>query len=131
MLSREGVELRTDDDGDNFQSADEAAWILRARTYATSRVNFVLARYDPADLNTSWQVNEWATVIAARWLCTRRGNSPPESIQDLYEEAMKDMKEVRDGQAELADCGSRNVPWPTHSAVRVDHSYNVRKARVE
>lgn len=123
--------MRIDDDADAFSSAEETGWILRARTYATSRVNFLLSRYEPSELNTSWQVNEWATVVAARWLCTRRGNTPPASINTLYEEAMTDMKEVRDGKAELADCGARNVPWPTHSSIRVDHTYNLRKARVE
>lgn len=133
LMSQEGVDLRLDDDGSGAVSAAELAYLTtQGISYATSRVNwYCQGRYDNDQLNTSYLVNDWCTRLATYWLCTRRGNPAPKSIQDLRDEAIEEMKEVRNGMGMIPDLGTRNADWPAWSNVRVDPNYRLRKIRVE
>ena len=132
LFSTEGVELRLDDDGSGTVSAPELLRLTtQALNYATARCNmFLLGRYEPADLATSWVVNEWATYIACHWLSARRGN--PTLFGAQVEEVKKELAQVKAGQLNLEELGSRNPSWPTWSNTRVDSTnYRLRKIRVE
>lgn len=132
-LSAEGVDLRLDDDNDSLVSAGELARLTaRGLNVATARVKLYLQPvYDDADLATSWVVNEWATVVAARWLCGRRGNPVPGSVAKAYEEIIQEMQAVKARKLQLPDVGTRNPDWPAWSNVNVNWNYRFSKVRVE
>lgn len=133
ILSQEGVELRLDDDGSGQVASTELARLTtQGINYASSRVNFYcLAKYEASELAKSWLVNEWATIIAARWLCSRRGNSPPESLENLYEQVLEDLKGIRSDEAQIPDIGPRDAAWPAWSNISFDTRYQLRRLRVE
>ncbi len=141
LLSVVGVAARLDDDDDGTVGpTDEQLAMDQARNYATARVKFYcVARYDDLDLATSWMVNEWATVIAAHWICTRRGNPVPDSIKELMygdgtaanRGVMGDLADVRADKAKIPDIGTRNVEWPAWSNARVDPAYRLRQIRIQ
>ena len=132
LLSETGTTARVDDNGDNAQSATEAGYLDKAISWATDKLNFyLLSRYAADKLATSWVVNQWAVIFAARWLSQRQGNPPPGTINELYAEAIEDLKLVHSGAYEIPGIGTREVLWPVWSNVRVDTLYVLRKIRVE
>jgi hypothetical protein len=76
-------------------------------------------------------INDFATVIACRWLCSRRGNSVPKSIESLFKEVMEELKMIQRGETSLADIAERNINTPTWSNIRIQILNNVRKMAVE
>lgn len=140
LLSVVGVTARLDDDDTGAVSAPEQLAMEQARNYATARVKFYcVKKYDDLDLAASWMANEWATVIAAHWICTRRGNPVPDSIKELMygdgtannRGVMGDLADVRAGKATIPDIGTRNVEWPAWSNARVDPAYRLRQIRIQ
>lgn len=132
VLSEVGVDLRViDNAGFEAASAVEAGYITRALTQGTTKVKRYCNQYDPADLATTWSVNEWASIIAARWLCSRRGNPVPSSLEKMYDETMEELELVKGGTLLIEDIGYRSPAWPTLTNVRVDQRYRLRKVRVE
>lgn len=132
LLSEQGTLNRVDDNGDNAQSATETGYLDKSISWATDKLNFyLLARYAADKLATSWVVNQWAVIFAARWLSQRLGNQPPGTINELYDEAIEDLKLVHSGTYEIPGIGTREVMWPAWSNVRVDTLYTLRKIRVE
>lgn len=131
LLSEEGVGARLDDDQTGTVTvAEEARLTTYAVNYATTKVNdYALGRYAADDLDSSWTVNEWATIIAARWLCSRRGNPVPKSLQDMFEETMAELRMLRDKQYDLQDIAERTSTAPRWSNVRVDVRYRLRRIR--
>jgi len=132
LLSVDGETGSLDDDNDGSVNAVEQGYLTQAINWASDRVNFFcLPRYAAVDLANSWLVNNWTVICAGYWLSTRRGNPPPGSFADLYEDALKDMEMIRTGQAQLPGIGLRTNAWPAWSNVRVDQLYALRKIRVE
>lgn len=106
--------------------------LLKACYYGTATVNdYCLTRYDVNVLQTSWTVNRWATCLAARWVASRRGNAPPNSILEDVKEAMAELKQVKMGTMAISGCGTRTAGWPFFSNVRVDIGYDYARTRVE
>lgn len=129
LLSPDGEIGRLDDQ--NIGVVNQT-YLTNAINWATERVNlYCLPRYNAIDLAQSWLVNNWAVICAAHWLSTRRGNPVPHSFDDLYEEAIEDMKLIQKGQAQIPNIGLRTSAWPAWSNVRVDVLYTLRKIRVE
>lgn len=132
LYSVDGVLGRVDDNVSGTIAAPETTYITKALYWATSQVNFYcLAVYADSALATSYMVNEWATILACRWLSSRRANPIPESIEALYRSAIEDMKLVRSGTAQIPDIGARDAMFPAWSNVRVDVTSRLRKCRVE
>ena len=132
ILSPEGVNLRLDDDGAGTVSDDELDHMTyEAINQATAEVNlYCLPRYDASAIATSWNANRWTLAIAAAWLCTRRGNGVPKSIQAMCDRAYKQMELILEGKMPL-DVGSRNPDWPAWSNVIVRPEYQQSKIRVQ
>lgn len=131
ILSEEGVDLRVDDDDDGAVNETEQLMITKALNQAAAKVNQYCVRfYTPAVLATSWTVHEWASNIAARELCKRRGNPVPTSIEKEYEDTIEDMKAVAAGEP-IEDLVPRHQKGPRFSNGRVDTTYGVRKWRVQ
>ena len=87
--------------------------------------------YTTSDLATSWMVNYYASVIAARMLCMRRVNPTPESLMEAYGEVIQDLKDIKAMRLAFNEIGLRNAAWPAWSNVRVDCRYRLRQTRVE
>lgn len=139
LISALGVQLRLDDDGSGTVDEDEQRRMTRALNWATAKVKFyALTHYADADLATSHLVNDWATILAAHWLCSTRLNPVPDSIQGLAfgrggndRGVMGDLEDVRAKRAQIPDIGYRNVDWPAWGNVFVDARYRVRQIRVQ
>jgi hypothetical protein len=109
-----------------------SAWIGYACAYGTSYVNrYCQQLYDNTDLVNSWSVWQWASILAANWLCHRRNNAVPASLGDWVEETKDDLKQVKSGKMMIEDIGYRNTLSPIWSNFRVDRTYTLRQLRVE
>lgn len=98
----------------------------------TSKVKlYCNGRYDDSQLKLSGSVLNWATIVAAKFLCERRAQGCPKSIKAEYDEALEEMKMVMTGQMQLEDCGTRGVDWPAISNVTVNPAYEYNRVRVE
>lgn len=141
LLSAEGVDLRLDHNGDGEISDTELDLLgVRAIQYATSRVNlYCQPAYAASELVKSYLVNEWATILAAHWLCSVRCNPVPRSVANMAfgsgargdPGAVGEMQAVQLGRLQIPSIVRRNVDWPAWSAGRVDPRYRLRKHRVE
>lgn len=117
------------DNGVNLALAQRA---LKACKYGTSQVKlYCCQRYDDSDLATSWDVNRWATALAAHWLCKRGGQSPPTSVEEDRKESLAEMKQVRVGMLSISDIATRSAGWPFLSNVTVNLAYDYNRVRVE
>lgn len=133
LLSEYGVDLRLDDnDSNSIDTTESARLTTNGLNIATAKCNlYLLERYDASDLYESWIVHHWATVIAARWLCKRRGNPVPESLDDEYDEVIEEMTAVKEGDMSLGDVAQRESDQPTFSNVTMVDHYALRKIRVQ
>lgn len=132
FLSVEGKVGRVDDNGDQAVNTAEQAAIQQAIYWATEKVLwFCDDLYCAEDLAQSWTVNKWAVICACYYLSCRRGNPPPGSFDELYKEAIEDMKLVHDGSHQIPGLGQLMAAFPAWSNVRVDFLYSLRKTRIE
>lgn len=133
ILSQEGIDLRLDDDMDELVSASELAYLTtQGISWATEQVESYVGKiYDVAQLATSWSVNEWTAILAARFLCSRRGNAVPASLEKRKEEVIQDLKEIASGERVIPKLQKRNADWPAWSSVTVDPTYLSRKIRIQ
>lgn len=98
----------------------------------TSKVKlYCNSRYDDSQLKLCGSVLDWATIIAAKFLCERRAQGCPKSLRSEYDEVIEELKMVQAGQLQLEDAGTRGVDWPSISNLSVNPSYDYNRARVE
>ena len=117
---------------DSGVNAATGARLVVATRKGTSRVKlYCNARYDDSQLVLSGTVCDWATLVASKWLCTRRAQGCPNSIQDGYDEAMEEMRMVQSGQLSIEDIGTRGVDWPTVTNITVNPAIDGMRARVQ
>ena len=132
LMSQSGHVGTLDDYNEGALDDVETAYETNAIEWATDRVNlFLLSRYADVDLAKSPLVKNWTVICAAKWLSSRRGNPPPDSIDELYREALEDMKLIKAGEYQLPRVGPRHTAFPAWSNVRTDVFYRLRKNRVE
>lgn len=109
--SAAGVELRADDD---------PAAVEWAINRASRRADFYLnRRYDPAGFAGNDWVVEATADLAAVYLCRRRGNPVPASMQEAYDETIAELTEVKAGSADVPELTPRRRSAPQLSNVRV------------
>lgn len=117
---------------DSGVNAATGARLVVACQRGTSKVKlYCNGRYDDSQLKLCGSVLNWATIIAGRFLATRRVQGCPKSVDEDYKEAVKEMQSVSAGQIMLEDAGTRGVDWPWISNVTVDPGYDVMRARIE
>lgn len=106
------VELRTDD-------ASDVSALAQAVGRASADIEMYCFRYDPESLALSSWVNSKCITLAVWWLCGRRLNSRPESVQQEYEEAKEQLLAVQKGLAQVpgAPMGKGSVPTLTQQRV--------------
>lgn len=110
--------------------------LVKGCQYGTTQVKlYCCSRYEDSDLQLNagehGSVNRWATALASRWVCSRRGQAPPKWVAELAEEALDEMKQVRVGMLQIEDIGTRTACWPFLSNLTLDVGYCYRKVRVE
>ncbi len=117
------------DDGVNTWKAMN---MLKACRIAADKVNsFCLVRYTASQLITSYVVQQWAVVIASRWLAKRRYMPAPSGIESDYEEAINDLQAVRANQMDVAGLSERTSAWPFVTNLTLIDGYTWTKLRVE
>lgn len=132
VLSENGVNLRLDDNANGVVDTGEAPRADEASAVGTGTVNrFCQMRYSPAQLANSWSVWDWATLIAAVWLCRRRGNPVPKSLLQARDEAIEEMREVQAGTITLEDIATRMSDAPAWSNSTLDPRYRTQQIRVQ
>lgn len=112
-------------------AATGARLVVGCRKGTTKVKLWCNARYDDAQLKLSGTVLDWATIAAAKFLCTRRAQGCPKGIQADYDEAIEEMRMAQSGQLQLEDIGTRGVDWPTVVNITVNPAYEYMRARVE
>ena len=101
-------------------------------SHGTARVKlYCCSRYDDSQLVQSWSVNRWATVCGARWLRKRRSQTAPKGIEDDFEEALEEMRQVQVGCLQIEDIGTRTSGWPFVTNTTVQIGYETARVRVE
>lgn len=135
FITAEGVisYSEIDEGGSSGEISDEC--IAFAIAYVKGRL---AAMYVPSVLDRSPILREWTTVIAARTLCTRRGNPIPDSLEMRYQEiiAMNGLlDQVFHGVIALIDdqgavIGGKPTSAPMMSNLRIDRRYPNRTVRV-
>jgi hypothetical protein len=117
---------------DSGVNAVTGARLLVGTRKGTSKVKlYCNQRYDDTQLKLSGTVLDWATICAAKFLCTRRAQGCPTGIKAEYDEAIEEMRMVQVGQLAIEDIGTRNVDWPSVTNITVDVGYDFMRARVE
>lgn len=117
---------------DSGVNAATGARLLVGCTRGTSKVKlYCNGRYDDSQLKLCGTVNTWASLAAAKWLCTRRVQGCPKGIKADYDEAIEEMRQVQVGQLSLEDIGTRGADWPTVSNIIVQPGYDGMRARVQ
>jgi hypothetical protein len=117
---------------DSGVNAATGARLMVGCARGTSKVKlYCNARYDDTQLKLSGSVNSWASLAAAKWLCTRRAQGCPKGIKADYDEAIEEMQMVQAGQLSIEDIGTRGVDWPTVTNITVNPGYDGMRARVE
>lgn len=106
--------------------------LIVAARKGTSKVKlYCNGRYDDSQLALSGTVLDWATVCAAKFLCTRRAQGCPKSIKADYDEALEEMRMVQVGQLSIEDIGTRGSDWPSFTNITVKPGYDNMRARVQ
>lgn len=111
ILSATGVSLRVDDD------ATATAWAIDEASQDI--YGFALLQYEETDLNGSVWVEKMAARVAAWYLCARRGNAIPKSIQTIRDVAWKELERVELGQKHIPDAPKRKASVPVYSQIRM------------
>lgn len=109
----------------------ESSWAPYAVQVGTATVKrFTQQLYDSADLQNSWSVFIWATIAGCFWMCQRRGNPIPASLNNQYLQTLDELEGVKKGAIVIEDIQLRNECFPTFSNLRVDRRWSVKQMRV-
>lgn len=117
---------------DSGVNAATGARLLVGARKGTSKIKlYCNQRYDDTQLKLSGTVCDWATIAAAKFLCTRRAQGCPKGIKADYDEMIEELRMVQSGQLSIEDIGTRGGDWPQVINVTVNPAYDYMRARVE
>lgn len=121
MFGASAVELRTDD-------GSESTIVAEIINQASETVQSYTDRYyDAADLTGSNWVRRRATILAAYYLSSRRGN--PTQYTAMVEQITRELEGVAEGKILIPGVAARSVDVPTVSNQTVDDRYRYSKLR--
>jgi hypothetical protein len=113
------VDLRSDD------VPDLDAHIDAAISASSSRIDFYCARYSETELAANRWVKGAAALLAVRWICQRRLNDVPASIEAEWEERRAELQAILDRKAEVPRAArSRRPITVTNSVVDLNRRNN-------
>lgn len=121
VLSVAGYVSQGDDDGDGLVSTtEEAAWVTFALNWADREIyKRLLRRYKPAIITASAMAAQFAAIIAACTYCRKRGDEPPDSLQQWHDEVLIELDGIRDKKFDLqAGDGTTGDLAPERAAAR-------------
>lgn len=132
FLSTTGVADFSDNDQDGAVNTDVVEDCINQ---ATEEIDLYLReRYTQADLSSSELVTRWCTVMAARFLCHRRGNVVPDTLEREWERiadpAVGLMAMIADSKRDLPGIELRADLRPTWSNLKVDRRWRRSTIRV-
>lgn len=128
LLSNHGVTSFADhnEDGEN-----ESGVVTDCLAQATDEINlYANQRYLADDLADSTLINRWCTTLAAYFLCMRRGNPVPESLQYEFERIMVNLTKIQEGLLTLPGVPMNGDLSPSFSNLKVDRRFRHSKIRV-
>jgi phage gp36-like protein len=127
FFGADGVLNNADNDGDD---AADAEVVNDCINQATMEINlYAQQRYAPADLATDTLINRWATVIATRFLCQRRGNTVPASIESEWERVELKLERIAAGLLQLPGLALRSDMRPSMTNLEIDRRHRNNKIR--
>ena len=98
---------------------------------ATEEIDlYVATRYERSDLADSNLVNRWATLFAAYFLTTRRGNPTPNSWEIEFQRIIELLQDVNDGKKKIPGIPLRADMRPSMSNLTIDRRYRRSTVRV-
>ncbi|MES2793692.1 MAG: hypothetical protein V4719_29025 [Planctomycetota bacterium] len=130
LLSSNGVSVSTNDSQGNSVSDPEIV------AFAIERGQSKLAQYLTLkyDVSTITSANVWvkwaAATFAAVEIMRRKGGVVPPGLQEMYEEYIVSLKDVKDGPGLIPDLPQRTTPGMAVSNVMIDNAYSRAKVRV-
>jgi phage gp36-like protein len=135
-LSQAGIVAFSDHNNDGFEDEN---LVNSCVVFGTGFVGGKLAKlFTLVALATVPVIREYATIVAIRTLCTRRGNPIPESIEMRYREIVdRDglLDDIAHGRMSLIDEDGNLLVGksfaPTLSNLVVDRRHSARKIRVK
>lgn len=86
--------------------------------------------YALADLVSSTLINRWATTLGVVFLCQRRGNPVPESLQSEFERIMQKLEQIAAGTLQVPGIAMRANLLPSFDNLTVDQRYPRSTIRV-
>ena len=138
MLSTFGVTAFADHDYDQVEDdgiVDECLEFGSQEVYGR-----IAARYPIADVATKRPklLVEYATVVAARTLCMRRGNPAPQSLEIRYQEITAtdgSLDKIASGKIRLIDSTGAQIAAVSggamaHANITIDRRFNKNQQRV-
>ena len=131
-LSSQGVIDFADHDADGTSDSGVTDDCINQ---ATEEIDlYCRQRYTQAVLATSTLIERWAVVMAARFLCQRRGNKPPDSLEEEFQRITDPdngfLAKIAAGKRQLPGKALRATLQPTWSNLTVDRRYRRSKIRV-
>lgn len=120
-MSTIAVDLRLDDLED--QAIEQTAAYDQVIEDASVEVNgYCLTTYSAAALAASPWIEKKTRDIAIYFLCLRRLNKAPASVQAEYEKALADLERVQAGEIRIPDApqSRATVPVMSNQGVRLD-----------
>lgn len=128
LFSTVGVQSFSDHEETGQADADVIADCINQ---ATEEINaYAMQRYSATALSGSTLIERWATVLAVYFLCERRGNSAPGSLQGEFERIMAKLEQIPGGGFRLPGVAYRSDFRPGFSNLTVDRRYQFSKVRV-
>ena len=131
FLSSQAVSDFADHDGDGIADDDVVEDCINE---ATDEINgSCLQQYTKTVLEGQAQVNAWCKKMAARFLCERRGNPVPDSLEREFERIAGPggfLDRVSRNRYQIADAPKRRELVPTVSNLKVDRRFRYSKLRV-
>lgn len=129
-LGTRGITLLIDDDGTSTANTFERSFLLKKCKWATDFVWAFCNRYPMAQLALNECVRHWATIVAARDLAGRKGNSVPASLEQKYLETLDELKMIQMDQLTIPGIKQATEYGPGCSNLRIDPMYPVSQQRV-
>jgi phage gp36-like protein len=120
LFSSYGVTSFSDHDQDGVNDTDVVSDCI---TQASQELEFYCRRYAPAALSQSSLITRWCTVISCVFLCQRRGNPVPESLQAEMDRIYAMLKEIDQNGKPIPGIGQSSACVPKFSNLTVERGF--------
>lgn len=130
LMSANGVNVSTNDSQGN--SVTDTVIVDNAIERGQSRLAQYLAnKYDLSTITSANVWIKWATAaFAAVEILRRKGGVPSGGIQEIYEEYIRILDDVKNGSGLIPDLMLRTTPGLAVSNLMIDNAYSRAKVRV-